>query len=109
MAAPVRVGMSPAQVHSALGRPDYAENAKTFLGVRTGQVQEVYEGSVSSKHFFFEPVVIACRNKNGVVDTRDYYKVLVRYDHALRVCGVDVVPSWAHGQDMNAPTVPIPQ
>ena len=109
MTKPLRVGMSPDQVHAALGQPEYAEKFENWLGVQTNQVQEVYERSVDSKHFYIQPVVIACGNRNGVQKTADDYRIIVRYDHALRVIAFEVVPFWAHPRDFAAPKVPIPQ
>lgn len=109
MTKPLRVGMTPDQVHAAMGKPDYAERFVNWLGVQTDQVQEVYERSVDAKHFYIQLIVIACGNHNGVEKTADSYRILVRYDRALRVAAFEVVPFWAHPRDYNAAKVPIPQ
>ena len=109
MTAPLHAGMSPDQVHTAIGTPDYAERVKNFWGFETGQVQEVYERGVSSEHFVIEPFVIGCGTQNGLVDRADSYKILVRYDGTPRVNHFEVVPSWTHGRDESTPVVPIPR
>ena len=84
-------------------------NTSKAAAAMTKPLQEVYERYVDSKHFYIEPIVIACGNRNGVVKTADDYRIVVRYDHALRVIAFEVVPFWAHPRDYSAPKVPIPQ